>query len=99
MKIDTTIDGNQMTLALEGKLDTITSPDLEKIIQNDLEEITDLTLDLANLTYISSAGLRVCLAAQKRMTELKGTFTIVNAGPKIMEVFEITGFTDIIKFA
>ena len=91
--------GTTLTVTLSGKLDTLTSPDLEKVIDTDLIGVKTLIFDLAKLTYISSAGLRVCLAAHKHMLAAGGSFTILHAEPKIMEVFEITGFTDIMQFA
>ena len=84
-----------MTLALEGRLDTTTAPELEKVVTSELTGVTDLTLDFEKLEYISSAGLRVVLAAQKTMNR-QGSMEIHNANEMVMEVFEVTGFTDIL---
>lgn len=83
-----------MTVALTGRLDTTTAPELEKELA-DLEGITALTLDLASLEYISSAGLRVLLGAQKKMSK-QGAMKVTNVCETILEVFEITGFSDIL---
>jgi anti-sigma B factor antagonist len=82
-------------IALEGRLDTTTAPDLEKELKSSLEGVTSLTLDLEKLEYISSAGLRVLLAAQKTMNQ-QGKMKVVHVCETIMEVFEVTGFSDIL---
>ena len=82
-------------LALEGRLDTTTSADLEKVIEETKEGLVDLTFDLEKLEYISSAGLRVLLAAQKIMNK-QGTMKVTNANETIMEIFDVTGFSDIL---
>ena len=82
-------------IALEGRLDTTTAPDLEKELKSSLEGVTSLTLDLEKLEYISSAGLRVLLAAQKTMNQ-QGEMKVVHVCETIMEVFEVTGFSDIL---
>ena len=84
-----------LLIALEGRLDTTTSPELEKELKESLPGVTDLTLDLDKLEYISSAGLRVLLAAQKTMSK-QGEMKLVNVNEIIMEIFEITGFSDIL---
>ena len=86
---------NVMTIALSGRLDTVTAPELELEISNALAGITELILDLEKLDYISSAGLRVLLSAQKTMNE-RGIMTVKNVNSTIMEIFEVTGFTDIL---
>ena len=96
MTINKTLDGAALTLALEGRLDTTTAPQLEAELKNSLTaEVTGLTLDLKELAYLSSAGLRVILAAQKQMNK-QGRMVIRNVCETIMEVFEVTGFTDIL---
>lgn len=95
MTITKTQDASTLSLALEGRLDTTTAPQLESELKSLSENTTELTLDLANLEYISSAGLRVLLAAQKVMNK-QGKMVIKNVCADIMEVFEITGFTDIL---
>ena len=92
MKIKKELENNVLVLALEGRLDTVTAPELEREV-SDLRGVTDLVFDMKNLEYISSAGLRVILKAQKIMNE-KGSMKLKNVGESIMEVFEITGFSD-----
>ena len=87
--------GTSLTVALEGRLDTSTAPQLEAELNASLNGVKDLTLDMAQLQYMSSAGLRVVLAAQKRMNR-QGHMTVKNVCADIMEVFEITGFVDIL---
>ena len=84
-----------LALALEGRLDTVTAPELEKELKGSLDGVSDLTLDFAGLDYISSAGLRVLLSAQKTMNS-QGKMKIKNVNETIMEIFEVTGFTDIL---
>jgi len=95
MQINKTKDGNKLTLAPNGRVDTITAPDLEAAIETD--GIDELVFDLANVDYISSAGLRVLLSAQKRMAGK--SMQIANSRPAVKEVFDITGFSDIFTFA
>ena len=82
-------------IEVAGRLDTITAPALDKAINEDIAGTKDLVLDLANLEYISSAGLRVLLSAQKKMQRI-GSMKVKNVCDSIMEVFEITGFADIL---
>ena len=84
-----------LVLALEGRLDTMTAPELEKELKDSLDGVNELTLDFAKLDYISSAGLRVLLAAQKIMN-CKGVMKIRNVNETILEIFEVTGFSDIL---
>lgn len=84
-----------LTLALQGRLDTTTAPQLEEALQASLDGVTELVLDFADLKYISSAGLRVILSAQKTMNK-QGSMKICHVCSDIMEVFEITGFSDIL---
>lgn len=84
-----------LILTLEGRLDTTTSPELEALLVNELGDTTELILDLDHLEYISSAGLRVLLTAQKMMNT-RGTMIVRNVCEAVREVFEITGFTDIL---
>ena len=94
MTITKTLDGTNLTIALEGRLDTTTSPQLEGEMHPDIDSATEVTFDLEKLAYISSAGLRVLLSAQKIMNK-QGEMKIVGANEAIMEVFEVTGFSDI----
>ena len=95
MTITTTRNGSALTLQLEGRLDTTTSPQLEAELSASLDGVKQLTLDLQQLAYLSSAGLRVILSAQKRMNK-QGHMTVTHVCADIMEVFEITGFVDIL---
>ena len=95
MTINKVKNDTELTFALEGRLDTTTAPQLETELKNSWDGITLLTLDFLQLEYISSAGLRVLLAAQKVMNK-QGKMVIKNVGADIMEVFEITGFSDIL---
>ena len=95
MNIQQEKNGNQLTVALEGRLDTMTAPELEAALKEALDGVEELTFDLANLEYISSAGLRVLLAAQKTMNR-QGSMTVKNANEIIMEIFDVTGFADIL---
>jgi len=95
LNITKTIEGGKADYALEGRLDTVTAPDLEAELKEALGDVSELTLDFEKLDYISSAGLRVLLAAQKTMSK-KGTMKLVNVNETIMEIFEVTGFSDIL---
>lgn len=95
MDIIKTKNGTALSLALVGRLDTTTAPQLEAELNATLDGVTELVLDFAKLDYISSAGLRVLLAAQKRMNK-QGSMVIRNTNDDIKEVFEITGFCDIL---
>ena len=93
MDIVKNANGETLEVVLKGRLDTTTAPELEAAL--DLDGITDLVLDFEGLEYISSAGLRVILAAQKKMSA-QGKMVIKNVNDTIKEVFEITGFIDIL---
>ena len=95
MQINKIKNENQLTLALEGRLDTTTSPALEEELNNSVDGITELIFDFEKLEYISSAGLRVLLAAQKKMN-VQGKMIIKNVCSDIQEIFDITGFSDIL---
>lgn len=95
LKIEKKMEDGACTIALEGRLDTVTSPDFEKEVEEIKEDLKDLVLDLEKLEYISSSGLRVLLAAQKLMNK-QGAMKVVNVGGPIMEIFEVTGFSDIL---
>ena len=96
MTITKTQEGSMLKVALEGRLDTTTAPQLEAEMRDALDGVTALDIDMASLDYISSAGLRVMLALQKQMNKKKGQMTIRNAGEDLMEIFEVTGFVDIL---
>ena len=95
MTIDKEINGTTITLSIGGRLDTSTAPELEAVINNDLNDASDLIINLENLEYVSSAGLRVILKAQKIMND-KGNMKVINVNDMVMEVFDITGFADIL---
>ncbi|MBD5521911.1 MAG: STAS domain-containing protein [Lachnospiraceae bacterium] len=96
MTITKNTENGVLTLALEGRLDTNTAPELEKEIGAELtENVQTLILDLKDLEYISSAGLRVLLASQKKMNK-QGNMVVKNANDMIMDVFQVTGFIDIL---
>ena len=96
LNIKTAKDAEKLTVALEGRLDTVTAPQLEGELRTDLDGVTELILDLKDLDYISSAGLRVLLSTQKTMNR-QGSMTIRNVKPEIMEIFDVTGFVDILS--
>jgi len=95
MTINKTQDGKNLTIALEGRLDTMTAPELEAELNTSLPEAEALTLDFSKLEYISSAGLRVLLSAHKAMSS-KGGLKVTNVNEIVREVFEVTGFADIL---
>lgn len=95
LNIKKSIEDGSAAFALEGRLDTVTAPELETTLKESLDGVKKLTLDFAELEYISSAGLRVLLAAQKTMSK-QGEMKLINVGETIMEIFEVTGFSNIL---
>ena len=95
MTIHKTQTGTELTVTLSGRLDTTTAPQLEAELKSSLDGITALTLDFKELEYISSAGLRVLLSAQKVMMR-QGKMVVCNVNETILEVFEVTGFSDVL---
>ncbi len=95
MTIEKTKNNSVMTIAVSGRLETTTAPELETVVKTELDGITDLTFDFSNLDYVSSAGLRILLSAQKIMNR-QGTMKVVGANDIVMEIFEVTGFSDIL---
>lgn len=95
MKIDLTRNGSILTVAVTGRLDTMTSPELEKVLDRELDDTERLVFDFGKLEYISSAGLRVLLGAVKQM-DIQGEMKLINVRKSVMEVFEITGFIDML---
>jgi anti-sigma B factor antagonist len=95
MTIEIKRNSEETIIELAGRLDTTTAPALDKTINNDVEGTTKLVLDFKSLEYISSAGLRVLLSAQKRMQK-SGSMKVTNVCEEVMEVFEMTGFADIL---
>lgn len=93
MKIDFNKDAEKLTVNLDGRLDTSTAPEFEDFLKSSLNDVNQLTLNCEKLSYVSSAGLRVLLSAQKKM---KGAMKLTSVQEIVMEVFEITGFADIL---
>lgn len=95
MNINIEKNASETTLRIDGRLDTNTAPSLEKVLNEDIEGTTDLVLDMNGLQYVSSAGLRVLLSAQKKMQKI-GSMKLRGVCEEVMEVFEMTGFADIL---
>ena len=95
LKIEKNKNDAELTIALEGRLDPNTSQQLEKELKDEIDGVASLTFDFKALEYISSAGLRVLLSAQKIMNK-QGSMKITNVNSEIMEIFEVTGFSDIL---
>ena len=95
MTIEIKKNAAETIIRIDGRLDTITAPALDKTINEEIGDTKNLILDMKNLEYISSAGLRVLLGAQKKMQKI-GSMKVVNVCEEVMEVFEMTGFADIL---
>lgn len=95
MEIRKSLEEKKLFVEIAGRLDTTTAPELEEALAEGLEEVEELVLDFKELEYISSAGLRVLLALQKKMN-VQGSMVVQNVNSTIMEVFELTGFVDIL---
>ena len=95
MTIEKNLNGTELTVTIVGRLDTTTAPDLEASLKESFEGVTKLILDFAELEYVSSAGLRVLLASQKVMNK-QGEMVIRNVNETINEIFDVTGFIDIL---
>lgn len=95
MEIIKNIEGSKVTFIIKGNLDTVTSPELQKELDALDAAAKEIVFDFASLDYISSAGLRVMLTANKRMVASGGSMTIANTVPSVREVFDMTGFSDI----
>ena len=96
MDICKTKNGSSLTLALAGRLDTGSAPALQEVVKNELSDVTALTFELSGLDYISSAGLRVLLMAHKTMKK-QGEMTVTGANADICDIFDITGFSEILR--
>ena len=96
MEINKVLDGEKAVLLVSGRLDTTTAPELETTVLNIIGQVKDLTFDFKDLEYISSAGLRVLLMAVKRI-DSNGNMVITNCNDEIMEIFEVTGFSDVLN--
>lgn len=88
-------DGSTLEFVLDGRLDTITAPQLEEEVKASLDGVTELIFNFSGLVYVSSAGLRVLLSSQKIMNE-KGSMVVKNVSDEIQEIFDVTGFSDIL---
>jgi len=99
MEISKTAEEGKLSLAVMGRLETVTAPQLESEITSLSESVLDLTLDFSALEYVSSAGLRVILMAQKKMAARKGRMTLAHVNAAVKKVFDITGFSSILTFA
>ena len=95
MTIEIKTNAEATTIEVAGRLDTTTAPALDKTINEDIKDVKNLILDIKGVTYISSAGLRVLLSAQKKMLKI-GSMKVMNVCQEVMEVFEMTGFADIL---
>ena len=95
LNIDTNKDGGRLEIKLTGRLDTITAPELEKTVKDTIDGAEKLTIDLEKLDYISSAGLRVLLSAQKIMNR-QGSMVVTHVNETVQEIFDVTGFADIL---
>ena len=95
MQLSQIKENEKLTIVVSGRVDTTTAPELEAYIEKNAEGVTELVLDLKDLTYTSSAGLRVILKAQKLMNK-QGAMKLINVQSDVMEIFDITGFTDIL---
>ena len=96
MNITKNLNGTTLELALEGRLDTVTAPELEDVVKHELDGVNALTMNFSKLDYISSAGLRVLLSAHKIMAGKGGSMKVTNVNEIVHEVFEVTGFEDIL---
>lgn len=95
MTIEIKRTAEETTIEIVGRLDTTTAPELDKTLNEDITDVKNLVLNFKGLEYISSAGLRVLLGTQKKMQKI-GTMKLINVREEVMEVFEITGFADIL---
>ena len=95
LNIESKQNAAELSVALTGRLDTNTAPELEKTLNTSLDGVETLFIDMEQLDYISSAGLRVLLAAQKTMNK-QGEMKVVHVNEPILELFEVTGFSDIL---
>lgn len=96
MEISKINENKKLTVVVSGRVDTVTAPELERFILENLEDATELVLDLKDMSYTSSAGLRVILKAHKTMSG-KGKMRIINVQSDVMDIFDITGFSDILN--
>ena len=93
MDINQKSEGTTLTIALSGRLDAVSARDLDKVISTSLDGVKDVIFDLADLSYVASAGLRVLFVAQKRMKK-QGSMKLINVRPEVKQIFEVTRFID-----
>ena len=98
MQITKTLNNDALTIAISGRIDTLTAPQLDAEIHGKLDGVKSLTIDLKDVEYVSSAGLRIFLTAQKIMNK-QGKMVVKNASSAIKEIFDVTGFSDILTIA
>ena len=96
LNIDKKVDGKNIELVLSGRIDTTTAPELDKAIQEIIGNAENLVFNFANIDYISSAGLRVLLTSQKAMNK-QGSMKVIHVNESVMEIFEVTGFSEILS--
>ena len=99
MTVNKTTDGASAVYKVAGRLETITAPELDSVIKEDIDGVSAITFDFSELEYISSAGLRVLLSAQKKIAPVGGKIKILNPNDIVLEIFEVTGFADIFDIA
>ena len=99
MNIHKSLDNGKITFALDGRLDTTSSPRLQEVLLPSFDEADDITIDFSGLAYVSSAGLRVLLMGQKTAKSKNATMKVTNVSEEIMEVFDMTGFSDMLTIA
>ena len=97
MNIKKEKDGSRLTIIIAGRIDTVTAPDVDEYIKNSLEGVKMLILDFKDVNYVSSAGLRVLLSLQKKMM-VKGEMKLINVNEAVSDVFEVTGFDEILTY-
>lgn len=96
MKVTKTLEGTKLTVAVEGRLDTLAAPELEEALAPELDQIKTLIFDMADLEYMSSAGLRVLVNASQTIENAAGEMSIVNVNEGVREILDITGLTDVL---
>ena len=96
MKIEVNKNGTVLTISPSGRLDTSTSPELQAVVSENIDSVTDLTFDLKQLDYLSSAGLRVLMSTQKIMNK-QGEMRLINVNEDVMDIFDMTGLTDVFE--
>lgn len=95
MEIIKTLEGEKLLVKLVGRLDSVTAPELEESLKGELESIKEVEFDFSDLEYISSAGLRILLSTQRTMSKQDGEMSVGGCNDTILEIFEVTGFSDI----